>query len=159
MNKTNSAPRTYGPAGRHIALLPGLMLTLFLLVPNSPRPSVAFPVLLGAVSLYYFHNVKRNLGDALRGTEERWFLATLFGFTGYLFLNSLWALATPAALEAYGAEVILGCLMRLQAAAARHEGIDYLQVYEPVPKNSREPLWFIEDDEGGAITALLPSDY
>ena len=33
-------------------------------------------------------------------------------------------LITPAALEAYGVEVIFGCLLRLQAAAARHGGIE-----------------------------------
>ena len=35
-------------------------------------------------------------------------------------------------------------------------GIDYLQVFE-TPDGAR--LWFIEDGEGGAITALLPEEY
>lgn len=96
MNKTN-CPQG-GPAHRHLALQSGLMLAVFMLTPNIPRPSLAFPFLLGAVSLYYFHNVKRDLRAALSGIEERWFLVTLFGFCGYLFLNSLWSLATQAAL-------------------------------------------------------------
>ncbi len=74
------------------------MLVLFLSVPNIPRPSVAFPFLLGVVSLYYFHRVEKDLGAALRGSEESWFLITLFGFCGYLFLNSFWSLTIPVAL-------------------------------------------------------------
>lgn len=41
--------------------------------------------------------------------------------------------------------------------AEQHGGIDYLQVFEDESKS--EALWFIEDGPGGAITALLPSDY
>ena len=66
-------------------------------------------------------------------------------------------LATPAALQLYGLETILSCLYRLQAQARQYQGLDYLQVFEDRTKEER--LWFIEDDEGGAITALLPSDY
>ena len=65
--------------------------------------------------------------------------------------------ATPAALRLYGLETILACLRVLQAKAAQHQGLDYLEVFEDPTKGER--LWFIEDDEGGAITALLPSDY
>jgi hypothetical protein len=65
-------------------------------------------------------------------------------------------LATPAALAAYG-DVIFPCLGLLQRLAKEHEGIDYLQVFTDPSKP--EVLWFIEDGEGGAITALLPSDY
>ena len=65
-------------------------------------------------------------------------------------------LATPAALAAYGNE-IFPCLTILQRLAKEHEGIDYLQVFTDSSKP--EPLWFIEDGDGGAITALLPSDY
>ncbi len=65
-------------------------------------------------------------------------------------------LATPAALEMYRDEV-RRCLTVLQEKAQLHRGLDYLQVFEDSSKP--EPLWFIEDDEGGAITALLPSDY
>lgn len=64
--------------------------------------------------------------------------------------------ATPAALDAYGHH-ILRCLLGLQQKAWQHNGLDYLQVFES-PGQS-EPLWFIEDGPGGAITALLPSDY
>jgi hypothetical protein len=38
-----------------------------------------------------------------------------------------------------------------------HQGLDYLQLFEDETKS--ENLWFIEDDPGGAITALLPSDH
>ncbi len=64
---------------------------------------------------------------------------------------------TPAALDAYGLEAIVTCLAYLQRQAQLYEGLDYLQVFQDSTKP--EPLWFIEDDEGGAITALLPSDY
>jgi hypothetical protein len=64
--------------------------------------------------------------------------------------------ATPAAIEQYG-DVFWPCLRQLQALADERDGIDYLQVFEDPSKP--EPLWFIEDDAGGAITALLPSDY
>lgn len=64
--------------------------------------------------------------------------------------------ATPAAIEHYG-DAIWPCLRQLQTLADEQNGIDYLQVFEDPSKP--EPLWFIEDDAGGAITALLPSDY
>lgn len=64
---------------------------------------------------------------------------------------------TPAALEAYGNEMTIRCLWRLQDLAEKHNGIDYLQVFTDPSKP--EPLWFIEDGTGGPITALLPSDY
>jgi hypothetical protein len=66
-------------------------------------------------------------------------------------------LATPAALELYGHETILACLFQLQAKAQEHHGLDYLQVFTDPDRS--EALWFIEDGEGGAITALLPSDH
>jgi hypothetical protein len=66
-------------------------------------------------------------------------------------------LATPAAIETYSHEVILACWRILRQRAAQHGGLDYLQVFEDDIKP--EALWFIEDGEGGAITALLPSDY
>jgi hypothetical protein len=65
-------------------------------------------------------------------------------------------LATPAALDIYGSDVILRCLGTLQSAAHRHGGLDYLRVFA---SDGSTPLWFIEDGPGGAITALLPSDY
>ena len=64
--------------------------------------------------------------------------------------------ATPAALDLYGRS-ILDYLIQLQTLARQKNGLDYLQVFEDSSKS--EPLWFIEDGEGGAITALLPSDY
>jgi hypothetical protein len=65
--------------------------------------------------------------------------------------------ATPAALQCYGREMIVACLQLLQRKAADHNGVDYLQVFEDPTKGDR--LWFMEDDDGGTITALLPSDY
>ncbi|MBW3599745.1 MAG: hypothetical protein KY475_21050 [Planctomycetes bacterium] len=65
--------------------------------------------------------------------------------------------ATPAAIALYGEETIIRCLRLLQDTAVEHRGIDYLQVF--VDASKPESLWFIEDGEGGAITALLPSDY
>jgi len=65
-------------------------------------------------------------------------------------------LATPTAIEAYSREVIDQCLTLLQGYANIHHGLDYLQVFK---STNGEDLWFIEDGPGGAITALLPSDY
>jgi hypothetical protein len=65
--------------------------------------------------------------------------------------------ATSAAIELYGNEVIVACLRALRDMADRNRGGDYLQVFEDPSKS--ESLWFIEDGNGGAITALLPSDY
>jgi hypothetical protein len=64
--------------------------------------------------------------------------------------------ATPAALNEFG-NAIFTCLWMLQAKARKFNGLDYLQVFE-FPGRT-EPLWFIEDGDGGAITALLPADY
>ena len=66
-------------------------------------------------------------------------------------------LATPAAIQIYTRETIIACLATLQQRAQETNGLDYLQVFEDEEKS--ENLWFIEDGEGGAITALLPSDY
>ncbi len=57
----------------------------------------------------------------------------------------------------YSRDTIIACLTHLQELAAVHHGLDYLQVF--IDADRSEPLWFIEDGEGGAITALLPSDY
>jgi hypothetical protein len=65
-------------------------------------------------------------------------------------------LATPAAIALYR-DAIYRCLTELQRLAGQKQGLDYLQVFEDPDK--AEPLWFIEDDAGGAITALLPSDH
>lgn len=65
--------------------------------------------------------------------------------------------ATRAVIEMYSRDVILACLAVLQRKADERKGLDYLQVFES--NEHTETLWFIEDGEGGAITALLPSDY
>ena len=65
-------------------------------------------------------------------------------------------LATPGAIDKYGNETIMACLHLLQRKATEHNGIDYLQVFE---STAGDRLWFIEDGEGGAITAMLPDDY
>jgi len=65
-------------------------------------------------------------------------------------------LATPSAIEVYR-HAIADCLSRLQNLAREKNGLDYLQVFDDPDKP--EALWFIEDDDGGAITALLPSDH
>lgn len=64
--------------------------------------------------------------------------------------------ATPAAIKMYR-DAICRCLQQLQGLAVQKHGLDYLQVFDDPDKP--EALWFIEDDAGGAITALLPSDY
>ena len=65
--------------------------------------------------------------------------------------------ATPTAIDLYSNEVILACWQVLRRKADEHNGLDYLQVFEDESRS--ENLWFIEDGPGGAITALLPSDY
>ena len=64
---------------------------------------------------------------------------------------------TRTAFETFGESTIFRCLLHLQEEARRHGGLDHLQVFED--QATREQLWFIEDGEGGAITALLPDDY
>ncbi|WP_231740962.1 hypothetical protein [Thalassoglobus neptunius] len=51
----------------------------------------------------------------------------------------------------------MNCFRVLRQLAGKQNGLDYLQVFES--DTAPENLWFIEDGEGGAITALLPSDY
>ena len=60
-------------------------------------------------------------------------------------------------IRTFGVECIVRCLHKLQDRAQLHDGLDYLQVFEDDATERR--LWFIEDSDGGAITALLPSDY
>ena len=64
--------------------------------------------------------------------------------------------ATPAAIEAYSHETIIACLQVLREKADEHSGLDYLQVFQ---SKSGSNLWFLEDGPGGAISAILPSDY
>jgi hypothetical protein len=65
--------------------------------------------------------------------------------------------ATRAAVEAFGIGMIITGLCILQAHARERSGIHHVQVFDV--HESDEPLWFIEDGPGGAINALLPSDY
>lgn len=65
--------------------------------------------------------------------------------------------ATPPAIAMYQHDTIVACLGVLRELADRYQGLDYLQVFDDPDKP--ESLWFIEDGAGGAITALLPSDY
>ena len=64
--------------------------------------------------------------------------------------------ATPACISLYR-DAIYHCLIQLQQLAVEKNGLDYLQVFDDSDKP--EGLWFIEDDDGGAITALLPSEH
>lgn len=66
---------------------------------------------------------------------------------------------TQAAAITYGPHIIRQCLEKLRRLAQEHDGIDYLQVFEDHSDRKREPLWFIDDGDRGAITALLASDY
>lgn len=67
--------------------------------------------------------------------------------------------ATQNALQTFGLEVLFACLLKVQAEARKHGGLDYLQVFENLCKIDFDGknLWFIED--GVAVTALLPEDY
>ncbi|MEM9356059.1 MAG: hypothetical protein AAGB04_07595 [Pseudomonadota bacterium] len=67
--------------------------------------------------------------------------------------------ATPDAIDMYQQEVIVRCLALLQHEATQHQGLDYLQVFDGQSIGKPENLWFIEDGAGGAVTALLPSNY
>jgi hypothetical protein len=64
--------------------------------------------------------------------------------------------ATQAAISMYQ-ESVRHCLSQLQLLAIEKKGLDYFQRFDDPDRP--EGLWIIEDDEGGAITALLPSDY
>ncbi|MEM7477506.1 MAG: hypothetical protein AAF483_21175 [Planctomycetota bacterium] len=64
--------------------------------------------------------------------------------------------ATPAAIEQFSRETILACLAAIHGKASEHQGLDDLQVFEDDEGNA---LWFMEDGDGRAITALLPEDY
>lgn len=67
--------------------------------------------------------------------------------------------ATPDAIDMYQQEVIVRCLALLQHEATQRQGLDYLQVFDGQSMGKPEDLWFIEDGAGGAVTALLPSNY
>jgi len=74
------------------------------------------------------------------------------------YFNTQPFVATRNALDVYGAGVIGSCLTYLQRQARQYRGLDYLQVFEDI-EGKRPPLWFIDDGDGGATTALLPEDY
>ena len=64
---------------------------------------------------------------------------------------------TAGALRAFTRSEIAWCLATLQDAARSADGLEYAHAFES--DDGRGPLWFIEDDGEGAITALLPSEY
>ncbi len=97
MSTSKTAAPYRGAKTWHLALQSAAMFILFL-VPQMPRQNVGFPFLLGALSLFFFLFVERDLRSSLKGHEERWLLAALFGFAGYLFLNSLWSQVPSVAL-------------------------------------------------------------
>ena len=55
-------------------------------------------------------------------------------------------------------EDIIIFLAYLQKQAQIHNGIDYLQIFID-PTKTLPNLWFIDDGDSGATTALLPEDY
>lgn len=57
----------------------------------------------------------------------------------------------------YQREVILRCLEVIQQKAEENQGIDYLQVFDGKSLGKPKNLWFVARGEGGAVTALLPS--
>jgi len=65
--------------------------------------------------------------------------------------------ATPGAIESFSHETVVECWKLLHDLAKEKQGIDYLQVF--VRDHDESKLWFIEDGEGGAITALTPDEY
>lgn len=81
------------------------------------------------------------------GAERQ--IETLFSTTGPDFSPATQARFDAVAIQCRDAGYLRG-------KAEVHNGLDYLQVSE---SDKPEPLWFIEDGPGGAITALLPSDY
>lgn len=65
--------------------------------------------------------------------------------------------ATPGAIEEFSQVTVGNCWRVLNNLAKDKQGIDYLQVFVRNGDNSK--LWFIEDGDGGAITALTPDEY
>jgi len=75
------------------------------------------------------------------------------------FLFQKHFVATRAAYDAFGIEILIACLARVQHEAATQQGLDYLQIFRNLEKiqHGGRNLWFIED--GAVVTALLPEDY
>ncbi|MEP3479742.1 MAG: hypothetical protein ABJZ55_10880 [Fuerstiella sp.] len=65
--------------------------------------------------------------------------------------------ATPGAIEQFSHDTIVACWNVLTDLADEKSGLDYLQVF--VREEDGRRLWFLEDGEGGAITALTPDEY
>ena len=65
--------------------------------------------------------------------------------------------ATPGAVEQFSHETILACWDILTDLAEEKQGLDYLQVF--IRESDGAKLWFLEDGEGGAISAIRPEDY
>ncbi len=65
--------------------------------------------------------------------------------------------ATPGAIEEFSHVTILACWKLLMDLATENLGLDYLQVF--VRESDGAKLWYIEDGDGGAITALKPDEY
>ena len=74
------------------------------------------------------------------------------------FFNTKPFVATTNSLNYFEIEDIVIYLIYLQRQAKIYNGLDYLQVFED-PSKTLPNLWFIDDGEGGATTALLPEDY
>ena len=115
MNTPDTAERCTGARMWHTVLQSTAMLLLYM-VPQMPRQGVWFPFLLGLISLFFFLYVERNLRSSLEGYEQRWFTAALFGFCGYLFLNSLWSQLPMVAL---GKAAFVLCMVLLTPFVAR----------------------------------------
>ncbi len=64
---------------------------------------------------------------------------------------------TPGAIAKFGPDQVGSCIGILHRWARKMNGLDYLQVFVDEATGAR--LWFIEDGDGGVITALLPDEY
>ncbi|MEM8743251.1 MAG: O-antigen ligase family protein [Pseudomonadota bacterium] len=97
MSTADIAERSGATKTWHVVLQSFAMMLLYL-APQLPRQNVWLPLIFGLISLFFFLFVERNIRAAAKGHEERWFTAALFGFCGYLFLNSMWAQVPSVAL-------------------------------------------------------------
>ena len=64
---------------------------------------------------------------------------------------------TAENIDLYSHEIIIACWAVLREQADAHGGLDSLQAFESAHQGDN--LWFIEDGDGAAITALRPSEY
>jgi hypothetical protein len=65
--------------------------------------------------------------------------------------------ATAAAISLYGMDAILECLARVQQQANGLATLESVQVFEHSTK--ADALWFIDDNDAGAVVALLSTEY